>query len=324
MTAELIYRLLAIVAVVAMGYGAARIKLLDTGLNPGDATRALSALAFYLLMPAILFRTTARLDFAHMPWSTLAAFFGPAFLQLFVTYGWQKWRHPIPSEPAAPAVRTITATFGNTLQVGIPLITALYGETGLGIHVAIISIHALTILSITTTMAEWDLARAHGGHGMLKTVLNTARQTIIHPVVLPVLAGMAVNLSGVGLHPVFDHTLVTLATGVVPVCLVLIGASLAHYGIQGHVRPALFMTGLKMLVFPGMVLATGHLLLGLKGLTLQVLVIAASLPIGSNPLIFAQRYRTLVGEVTAAIVASTFSVLWVVPLWLAVLAWLLP
>ena len=36
---------------------------------------------------------------------------------------------------AGPSVRAITASFGNAVQIGIPLAAALYGETGLALHV---------------------------------------------------------------------------------------------------------------------------------------------------------------------------------------------
>ena len=43
-------------------------------------------------------------------------------------------------------------------------------------------------------------------------------------------------------------------------------------------------------------------------------------PVGSNALIFAQRYRTLEAETTAATVLSTLAFVVTAPLWLAVLA----
>ena len=47
---------------------------------------------------------------------------------------------------------------------------------------------------------------------------------------IPVLAGFAWNLSGLGLPTVADEILQTLGQAVVPLCLVLIGMSLAYYG----------------------------------------------------------------------------------------------
>ena len=45
----------------------------------------------------------------------------------------------------------------------------------------------------------------------------------------------------------------------------------------------------------------------------------AALPVGSNALIFAQRYRALEGETSTAIVVSTLAFVVTAPLWLALL-----
>ena len=52
---------------------------------------------------------------------------------------------------------------------------------------------------------------------------------------------------------------------------------------------------------------------------LAVVVLCAALPIGSNALIFAQRYRTLVAETTVATALSTLAFVATAPLWLLVL-----
>jgi hypothetical protein len=73
----------------------------------------------------------------------------------------------------------------------------------------------------------------------------------------------------------------------------------------------------KLLVLPLLVLTIGHWGLGLNGMPLAVIVMAAALPTGSNALIFAQRYRSQEAETTAAIVASTLLFVATAPFWLA-------
>jgi hypothetical protein len=134
---------------------------------------------------------------------------------------------PHPADlPAAPSVRAISATFGNTLQVGVPMTAALFGEVGLGIHITIVSLHALTLLTVITTLVELDLARAKARHeptaSLAATMGTTLRNTIVHPVVLPVLAGMAFNATGLPLPPVVDEVLETARQRrPVPLCLEL-------------------------------------------------------------------------------------------------------
>lgn len=311
----ILQKLAVILLIVAVGYGAGRKKW----LGEGDPARVLSNAAFYVFVPALLFRTTSRIDFATMPWGTIAAFFVPVVTLMLIVYAWQKLRGS--AQPATPATRAITASFGNTVQLGIPMAAAMFGEAGLPVHVAIVSLHALTLLSIATALVEFDIARdrarggaaqAHIGHVML----DMLRKTIIHPVVLPILAGLAWNLAGAPTPRLIDDALQQLGQAVVPMCLVLIGLSLAQYGFSGSVRGAVSLALFKLVLVPAVVLAVGHWGFGLSGLPLSVVVMAAALPSGNNALIFAQRYRTQEGEATAAIAVSTFSFALTAPLWL--------
>lgn len=320
MTLAVFYKLLAIFLTVALGWAAGRMRWLGSGEDGSDPARVLGNAAFYIFVPALLFRTTVRLDFASMPWRTVAAFFVPAVAYLLVVYLWQRRRRA--DGPAAPAVRAITASFGNSVQLGIPMAAALFGEPGLAIHIALVSLHALVLLSVLTTLVELDLARAAGPRDLAATLRTTVRNTVIHPVVLPVLAGLAWNATGLGLHPVVDETLAALGSAVVPLCLVLIGMTLAYYGLQGRARGAAGLSLLKLLVLPALVLAAARWGFGLEGLPLQVVVLLAAMPTGSNALIFAQRYATLQAEATAAIVFSTLGFVATASLWLGVLAWL--
>ena len=113
-----------------------------------------------------------------------------------------------------------------------------------------------------------------------------------------------------------------LGSAVVPLCLVLIGLSLAYYGVQGHLRGATGVALVKLLLLPALVLVVARGVFGLAGVPLAVLVMMAALPVGSNPLIFAQRYDTLPAEATAAIVFSTVAFVATAAGWLALLAWL--
>ena len=327
MTLAVLYKLLAILAIVVLGWGAGRMRWLGAGNDSSDPTRVLSNAALYVFIPALLLRTTVRLDFAALPGSTVWAFFVPAVALLLAVYAWQRARGAMQRDgAAAPAVRALTASFGNSVQLGIPLAAALFGESGLAIHVALISLHALILLSMVTLLAELDLARTPqpgaAPSTLGKTIVTTLRNTVIHPVMLPVLIGLAWNASGIGLHPVVDEVFAVLGSAVVPVCLVLIGLSLAYYGVQGRWRGAIGLTLAKLIGLPALVLVVAHWGFGLAGLPLAVLVVMASLPVGSNPLIFAQRYATLQAEATTAIVLSTLAFVATLAFWLAVLAWM--
>lgn len=328
MTQPVLFKLLAIFVIVSIGWAVGKLRWLSPPGSEADPARTLAYAAYYIFVPALLFRTTARIDFRTMPWGTLVAVFVPLTAMLLAVYGVQRRAAAAARQPvAAPSVRALASVFGNTVQVGIPMAAALFGEAGLAIHLAVVSLHALVLLTLATTLVELDLARARRSAGpvdahLLRTVATTARHTIVHPVVLPVLIGLAWNALGLPLPAVADEILGTLGQAVVPLCLVLIGMSLAYYGMRGTARNAVWLCVLKLIVLPALVLGVARGAFHLSGMPLTVIVMMAALPVGSNALIFAQRYRTLEAETTAATVVSTVSFVVVAPLWLSVLAWL--
>jgi malonate transporter len=319
MTEAVAIRLAAILATVALGWIAARAGWLGRSGQGRDTSAAevLGQAAFYLFVPALLFRTMVRLDLATLPWHLLAAYFVPAVVVTLLVYGWRRRRGS--TQAADAATGTVAAVYGNGVQLGIPMAAALFGERGLALHIALVSMHGLILLSLLTVLVESDLARAHGGRTRWQTLRSTLRNTVIHPVMLPVLLGLAFQLSGLDLHPVLDLTLQGLGSAVVPLCLVLIGVSLATYGVQGRLLAAVQLSLLKLLVLPAAVLLVALLGFGLQGLPLAVLVMMAALPVGSNALIFAQRYGVMQAESSSAIVISTVAFAATSTLWLAVL-----
>ena len=229
----LFLKLLAIFVTIGIGWAAGRTK----AFSGGEAARILSNAAFFVFAPALLFRATARIDFQTLPWRALLAFFVPVVLWMLAVYVWQR-RRENGATPARPAVRAITAAFGNNAQLGIPMATALFGETGLQVHLAVVSLHALMLLTILTLLVERDLAHAQAQVSgqrppLARTLALVVRNTVIHPIVLPVLAGMAWNFTGLPIPGPVDEVLVMLGTAVVPLCLVAIGLSMGHYGLKG-------------------------------------------------------------------------------------------
>ena len=321
MTAEIARQLAVLVLVVAAGWLVGRRRW----LGGADAPKVLSNAAFFLFVPALLFRTTARLDLSRLDAGLLAAYFVPIVGLGLAVYGLSKRRRGADSAPpAAPAVRGMTVAFGNSVQLGIPLSAALFGEAGLALHLSLVSIHGLVLLGLFTVLVERDLGAARqaagsGAPSLLRSLGSTARATLVHPVILPILAGYAWNVTGLSIPAVADQTLLLLGQAVVPLCLVLIGLSLAAYGLRGSVGVAVAVTALKVAVAPLLVFALGRFVFGLAPLPLAVLTIAAALPVGTNPLLFAQRYDALQPETTSAIVVSTLAFVVALPVWLWVL-----
>lgn len=321
MSADILPQLLGLLAVAGCGFAAARLNLLG---GPG-ASRVLSAAAFSVFGPALLFRTAVNTELASMPRTLLLAYFAPMLLLMAVT---RRTLHRRPRPPAAPTTVAMALGFGNTVQVGIPVAATLYGEEGLQLHLTLVSVHALLLLGTATCWAEFDIARAAvrdtgapaSWRGWWAVLQRTARQAVVHPVVLPVLLGFAWNVAGLPVPGLMDATLKLLGQAVVPLCLLLIGVSLAEFNLRGTLGRTLWLVALKLLVVPLWVGGVASAVFGLSGLPLAIVVMFAALPVGSNALLFAQRYDTMVAEVTAAVVLSTVGFVFTLPLCLWLLA----
>lgn len=84
----------------------------------------------------------------------------------------------------------------------------------------------------------------------------------------------------------------------------MVGITLALTRVGAHWRSALTQAVIKNVVHPLLVFCIGWLL-GVRGLPLSVMVVAAALPIGANVFLFSQRYKTAEDVVTASVVVST-------------------
>ena len=112
MSAPVLYKLLAIFLVAGLGWFVGRMRWLGDAGGGGDPARVLANAAFYIFIPALLFRTTARMDFAELPWRTVSAFFVPVLLLIAAVYAWQRHANRRGRlSAAAPSVRAITASF---------------------------------------------------------------------------------------------------------------------------------------------------------------------------------------------------------------------
>ena len=349
-------KLLAIFANVGLGYALARLGWIGaasaraSGLSGPEAAEeglrrassVLSDLAFTLFVPALLFRTMAVMDVGAMPWPMVTGFYVPAIGFTVACYIWHRWRvgrptavGPLaavgapgsPSPPASASARgaadagvlSVAASYGNAVQLGIPMATALFGQPGLSLHLALVGLHGLVLLTLVSVVVELDLARHDPTVTFGRSLFNALRHAVLHPVTFPILLGLLWNATGWPLPGPLDEALHTLSTAVVPVCLVLIGINLAQYGLRGRMRLALGLGLAKLILLPATVLLVAGGVLGLRGMPLAVVVMMAALPSGSNALIFAQRYNAAHGDATAAIVVTTVAFALTATLWLGVL-----
>jgi predicted permease len=286
----------------------------------GPAVKELSNLIFLLLAPALLFRSMSTVHVEQLSLKPVAAYFLAAALIYAATLAVRGFNR-------TAAVLALSNTYSNTVMIGIPLIDLAYGPPGMVVVLTLVSLHSLILLTSATIVLELASAREDAAAGLpgqrhiAATVGKALRNAIIHPVVLPVIAGLLFAQTGWTVPEVIDRPMALLGAAFSPVALVLVGITLAMTPVGVHLHGATVQALVKNIVHPLGVLAIGWLL-GMRGLPLAVMVVAASLPIGANVFMFAQRYGVAEELVTASVVVSTVLALVTVSVTMTLVAYL--
>lgn len=305
--------LVPVILLIGLGWCAARWQWVRQ-----SALKDLSNVVFLVLMPALLFRTMAQVDVATLDFGPIGLYFLAAILVFVVTM-------LLGGFNTLAAARGLAHIFSNTVMIGVPLVGLAYGEQGLVTLFTLISVHALVLLTGATIVFELAAAReqhqrAGGGPRSLpRTVYQAVRNSILHPVPLPILAGMLYAQTGLPLPEVVNKPLQLLGAALGPVALLLVGATLAYTRIGSQWRPALRISLIKAVVHPLVFLACAWAL-GMRGPAVGVMQLCAALPVGANVFLFTQRYQVAEDEVTASIAISTAMALVSLPIVLTLLA----
>ena len=307
--------LLPVILFIAIGFFVGR-----RGWIRAEAVKDLANLVFMVLTPALLFRTMSSVRIEDLDFGPIAIYFAAAALVFAGTMA-------VLGYSSLAAARALAHTFSNTIMIGVPLVGLVFGEAGLVTLFTLISVHALILLTAATVVFELAAAREHAGRAggalqpLWRTVLQAVKNGIVHPVPLPIIAGLLFAQTGLAIPAVVDKPLLLLGQALGPIALLLVGVTLAFTKVGHHFKAALRIALVKCVAHP-IVLATLGWALGLSGMPLAVMIVAASLPVGANVFLFAQRYAVAEDEVTASVAVSTALALITMPLViLAVTRW---
>ncbi len=298
MNHSVIASLLPVVLLIAIGFLAGKRDWIKTA-----SVKDLSNLIFMVLAPALLFRTMSAVHVEQLDFKPVAMYFvaaGLLFAGMLVTQGLSR----------RATMLALASTFSNTVMIGVPLVGLAYGEAGLVTLFTLISLHALVLLSLATVALELAVAREKAAQGragerrLAATVALAVRNAVIHPVPLPILAGLLFAQTGLSLPEVVGKPLQWLGNAFSPLALVMVGVTLAHAPVGAQWKGALALSAVKNMLHPALVATLGWAL-GLGGVPLAVMIIAASLPIGANVFLFSQRYKVAEELVTASVAVST-------------------
>lgn len=295
---------------IATGWGAVK-----GGYLPDNVADALNAFAVKIAVPVLLFRALERLDFsAAFSAPLLLSFYAGAFTCFAV--GIVLARRLFKRRPGESVAVGFSATFSNSVLLGLAIIERSHGTGPLTPAFGIIALHSPSIYAVG--MVTMELMRRNG-RPLSDTFRVAGRSIIANPLMIGILAGALVNLTGHWLPEPVMVAVDMIASAAIPVALVGVGAAMTRYRLSANLPEAGMVSILSLLLHPAIALVLSHYLFHLPPDAVRAAVMLAAMPPGMNIYLFAVMYDRAVNLAASAfLLATTLSVL-TVTFWIYVL-----
>lgn len=263
-------------------------------------------LIYFVLFPAMLVGTLATADVSQVPVGRLAL----VLLGAMALFGLLLWRLRgwLQLTPAA-----FTSVFQGAVRfntyVGVAGAAALHGS--LGATTAAVAVALMVPVVNVMCVASFVAAGTLGG----ASVGKSAMALIKNPLILACLAGIGLNLSGVGLPGWSQDTVALLGRAALPLGLVAVGVALRPAALLRIDRGVLATNSVKLLLMPALVLALTWIL-QLDPVSRDVALLFAALPTATSAYILARQLGGDAELMAAIITGQTLLAMLTLPLWL--------
>ncbi|GLS86428.1 malonate transporter [Cypionkella aquatica] len=294
--------ILPVFLLIGFGYAAARAKLFSDAAVDGVMRYAQS-----FALPVLLFRNVANLDlgtaFAAGP--LLSFYIGAACSYGFgfcvARFG---FRRALPDSVAIG----FACAFSNSLLLGVPITERAYGTAALAGNFAIISIHAPLIYTFGIVFMEWARSREAESRSHAELARQVLRGVFTQPLVVGLMCGFAVNLTGVPQPGFLMAATDMMAKSGLPAALFGLGGVLLRYRPEGDKGLIATVCFASLLLHPGIAYCLARFGFDLDINGLRSVTVTSAMAPGVNAYMFANMYG--VGKrisATAVLVATGLS-----------------
>lgn len=254
---------------------------------------------FSVALPAMLFRLMS--DFSKLPpvdARLLLAFFGGCLI-VFIMGRLVAWKL-FGLDGVAQSVFALGGVFSNNVMLGLPLAKVALGEASVPSVALVLVFNALILWTLATVSVEW----ARHGNFSVRGFAQTTRAVLTNPIVAAILSGALFGITGLPIPALIDAPLAMLGQPAPPLALVALGMGLAEYGVREGWRISLAISAMKLLVQP-LVVWLLACWLGLPAMETQVVVLLASIAVGTNVYLMSRQFQSLEGPVASSLLLST-------------------
>lgn len=278
---------------IALGYMAVR-----SGFFTAEATAIITKFVFYFALPAMLLRFSMSMDLADvLDWDFVAAYFvGSLAVYALATLVAIARRVGV----AEAAIEAQCAIIGNVGFLGIPMLALLLGDAAIGPIMMVLAVDLVFFGSLVVIL----ITGSRDGRLRLGTLKTVFVGVVKNPMVMSIIAGLAMSQGQVRLPvPAMDF-LTLLGAAATPGALFAIGGSLAGKTAE-RLSVASWLTLCKLVLHPVCVGAFALLVFNVDPVAAGMMIAAAALPVAGNVYIIAQHYAVAPARVSTAILVST-------------------
>jgi predicted permease len=205
--------------------------------------------------------------------------------------------------------------FSNSVLLGLPITERAYGADALTGNFAIVALHAPFCYGLGVTVMEFVRNRGKTGADFAGAVFRSMFKNVL---ILGIMLGFAVNLSGLTIPVTIDDALQLIIRAALPAALFALGGVLVQYRPEGDLRAILFVCGVALMLHPALVWLFGRTLALPQDLYRSAVLTAAMAP-GFNAYIFANIYGRARRIAASSVLIATGASILTVWFWLSVL-----
>lgn len=292
---------------IALGFAAVRSGVFDKA-----AIRAMGRFVVLFCVPSLLLQSLTQHPLGEvMAWGYLLAYLGGSLLAAVVIFLYarrvrgQSFQHA--------AVWSLTGSVANSAFIGYPVVHQFVGPpAAVGLAMCMI-VENLVMMPLCLALA--DSAGTTGG--WRAALARSLRGLVRNPLILAIVAGVALGLLDWQLPAVVGRVLQMLAAVASPVALFVVGGTLVGLRVGGVLRDAIELTAFKLVLHPLAVLLLLWLLPPLAPSLHATALVFAAMPMATIVPVLAQRYQQQ-ELCAAALMLATLTSFATLTLWMMV------
>lgn len=289
--------------IIVAGFGLRRTRLF-----PAEAWPPVERLTYYVLFPSLLFGNLATADLSDLPVGGMAV--GVVGTPALMALALLAVRPRLTVDgPAFTSLMQGAVRFNTYL--GIPLVIAFYGSETIALGALFIAF----MVPFINVLSVWVLAKYGSGNASAR---EAALQMGRNPLILACLAGIAVNLSGLGLAAPIETLFQLLGRAAPSVGLMCVGAGLDLVAARNGKAWVMLSAVLKLAVMPLIALAIAQAL-GVTGAAAKVLIVFHALPTAPSAYIMARQLGGDARLMAGILTAQTALAVVTLPVWISIL-----